>query len=206
MDKDKFHTQSGGLHVKEGHEGTDFSIRGIVVFAVFLTLGLVLTFIIAGVLMRVFEWGSAKYFDAGMTPVQQQLQKQREAAAQTEPNQYPGEKPGQIKPSSEAEMRARVERSMERTFAQPRLQYDDVDEMNRVRRSENDYLGLTGKDDQGNLHISISRAIDLLSQRGLPAVNGKWSPEAPVAVPSGESRASGHQQRDNTGINKGVRR
>lgn len=205
MDKDKFQTQSGGMRVKEGHEG-DFSIRGIVVFAVFLALGLVLTFIIAGVLMKVFEWGSRKYIDAGMTPVQQQLQNQRGLTAEPQPNEYQGEKPGHLKPSSETELRARIEGNMERTFARPRLQYDDVDEMNRFRRSENDYLEQTGKDDQGNVHIPISRAIDLLSQRGLPAVSGTWSPQAPVAVPSGESRASEHQQRDNTGINKGVRR
>lgn len=205
MDKDKFQTQSGGMRVKEGHEG-DFSIRGIVVFAVFLALGLVLTFIIAGVLMKVFEWGSRKYIDAGMTPVQEQLQKQREQAAEPQPNQVQGEKTGQIKPSSETELRARTERTMESTFARPRLQYDDVDEMNRFRRSENDYLEQTGKDDQGNLHIPIGRAIELLSQRGLPAVSGTWSPQSPVGVPSGESRASEHQQRDNTGINRGVRR
>ena len=205
MDKDKFHTQSGGMRVKEGHEG-DFSIRGIVVFAVFLALGLVLTFILAGVLMKVFEWGSKKYIDAGMTPVQEQLQQQREQAAEPRPNQIQGETPGHIRPSSETELRARTERNLERTFARPRLQYDDVDEMNRFRRSENDYLEQTGKDDQGNLHIPIGHAIDLLSQRGLPAVSGTWSPQEPGGVPSGESRASEHQQRDNTGINRGVRR
>jgi len=203
---DKFHTQSGGLHVKEGHEGSDFSIRGIVVFAVLLALGLVVTFILAGVLMRVFEWGSQKYIDAGMTPVQEQLQKQRGAAAEPQTNQYPGEKPGQLKPSSETEMRARIERSNERTFAQPRLQYDDVDEMNRFRKAQNDYLNATGKDEQGGLHIPIDRAMNVLSQRGLPAVNGKWSPQAPVAVPTGESRGSEHQFKDNRGLNKGVTR
>ena len=203
---DKFHTQSGGMHVKEGHEGSDFSIRGIIVFAVFLALGLVLTFIIAGVLMKVFEWGSRKYIDAGMTPVQQQLQKQREPASESQPNQYPGKLPGEIRPTSETELRARIERGMEKTFAQPRLQYDDVTEMNLFRNSENDYLERTGKDNQGNLHIPIGRAIDLLSQRGLPAVSGTWSPQAPGGVPTGESRAGEHQQRDNTGLNKGVRR
>src|SRR5690349_13588091 len=111
MDKNNFHTQSGGMRVKEGHEG-DFSVRGIIVFAVFLALGLVLTFILAGVLMKVFEWGSKKYIDAGMTPVQEQLQQQREQAAEPQPNQIQGESPGRIRPSSETELRARTERNL----------------------------------------------------------------------------------------------
>jgi len=214
MDKDKFQTQSGGMRVKEGHEG-DFSVRGIIVFAVFLALGLVLTFIIAGVLMKVFEWGSRKYVDAGMTPVQEQLQRER-GLSEPQQNQYQGEKTGHIKPSSETELRATTERNLERTFARPRLQYDDVNEMNSFRKAENEYLDCTVKDsqgnthpcifkdDQGHLHIPIAQAIKRLSDNGLPSVSGTWSPQAPGGVPTGESRESSNQIKDNRGINKGV--
>ena len=203
---DRFHTQSGGLKVTKGHEASDFSIRGIVVFAVCLAVGLVFTFLLAGAILRIFEWGEKKWFDTGLTPVQQQLQKERGLVAEPRTGQYPGEKERQLRPTSESEQRARVEQSMEKTFAQPRLQYDDVYEMNTFRKSENDRLNSFAKDADGNVYIPISRAIDLLAQRGLPAVSGKWSPTAPVAVPAGESRSSSHEAKTPRGAIKGVTR
>ena len=201
---DRFHTQSGGIKVTKGHEASDFSIRGIVVFAVCLAVGLVFTFLLAGAILRIFEWGEKKWFDTGLTPVQQQLQKERGLVAEPRTGQYPGEKERQLRPTSESEQRARVEQSMEKTFAQPRLQYDDVYEMNTFRKSENDRLNSFAKDADGNVYIPISRAIDLLAQRGLPAVSGKWSPQAPVAVPTGESRSSSHEPKTPRGADKGV--
>src|SRR5215467_6750321 len=73
---DKFETQSG-LHLKEGHEESDLSIRGIVLFGVFLAVGGLLAF----VLMLGMIWRMEKWFtdhEAKLTPMEQQLQKERE--------------------------------------------------------------------------------------------------------------------------------
>ena len=82
---------------------------------------------------------------------------------------------------------------------------DDVGAF-RIAAGENDRLNSFAKDADGNVYIPISRAIDLLAQRGLPAVSGKWSPTAPVAVPAGESRSSSHEAKTPRGAIKGVTR
>ena len=45
MDKDKFETQSGG-HIKEGHQESDISVKGVVWSGVILAVGGVLSFLI----------------------------------------------------------------------------------------------------------------------------------------------------------------
>jgi hypothetical protein len=202
---DKFHPQSPGMSVKEGHEETDLSVRGIAVFLICLGVGLALTLVVAGGVIKGFEWAERKWFDPTLSPVEQQLQKDRGLAAESRMNQYPGQKETGIKPSNEELERMRIENSLEKTFATPRLQYDDVNELDHFRESEDKYLDSTFKDENGNIHIPISRAINLLSQRGLPAVNGTFSPLAPVAVPTGESRSSSHQQKANRGLQGAIK-
>ena len=48
MDKDKFETQSGG-HIKEGHQESDVSVKGIVWSGVILAVGGVLSFLIIAI-------------------------------------------------------------------------------------------------------------------------------------------------------------
>src|SRR5579863_6495775 len=109
---DKFQPQSGSMHLSAGHEEGDFSIHGIVLFAVILVLSGVLTFIAAAVLMRVFEWAEKKYIDKPPTPVQQQLREQRGEDAMRQG----------LKPQPDWYDRAVDEKVLEKTFATPRLQ------------------------------------------------------------------------------------
>jgi hypothetical protein len=187
MAEDKFETQSGG-HVKEGHEASDISIRGIILFGIFLAGGGVLAF----VLMIAMIWGMEKWesnHEAKLTPMEQQLQEQRKAPKEglgkAEPV-YPGE----LKPDDPSG-RGKTEGHLSRTFKAPRLQFNDEHDMAIFVGSEEQWLSSTGKDTNGNVHISITRAIDLLAQRGLPQVSGPFLPAnvgaASAQYPSGAS-------------------
>lgn len=188
---DNFHPQ-GGMFVKEGHQELDFNLRGIILFIVILVLSAVLTFLAAWGLMHLFEWIETKYIDVKPTPVQQQLSNERGGV--------PAAKTGNVRPLPDWYHRATDEATINRTFATPVLQYDDVADMNMFRSSEHARLNNTGKDPDGTIHIPISQAIGILSQRGLPAVNGTFRIEPPLAVITGESRASTHTEKSNRGM------
>jgi hypothetical protein len=165
---DNFEPQGGGMHLRVGHEEGDFSLRGIILFIVILVLSAILTFIAAGALMRLFEWGERKYIDAKATPAQQQLSEQR--------GETPARKEG-IKPQPDWYDRAVDEKVLQKTFTAPRLQYDDEGDMGTYLKAEKERLDNTGKDADGSIHIPINRAIDLLSKQGLPPVNGTFTPQ-----------------------------
>jgi len=173
MAEDKFETQSGG-HVKEGHETSDISIRGIVVFGIFLAAGGFLAFVLMiGMIWAMEKW--ERNHEAKLTPMEQQLQKRRE---------MPKEGLGKVQPAYEGELkpppdwygRGKIEDHLGRTFKSPRLQYNDEHDMAIFVGSEQDWLTHTGKDTNGNIHIPVDRAIDLLAQRGLPQVSGSFLP------------------------------
>jgi hypothetical protein len=134
---------------------------------VVLVISAVATFIAAAGLMNFFEWGEAKYFDKAPSPVQQQLYEQRGelAGKDGQPDWY---------------KRAVDEKVLEKTFATPRLQYDDASDMGSFYKAEKDWLDSAGKSPDGSIHIPISQAIDELSQKGLPPVNGTFTPQPPL--------------------------
>ena len=92
MDKDKFETQSGG-HIKEGHQESDVSVRGVVWSGVVLAVCGLLAFVL---ILGMIHWLEAyeKGHEAKLTPVEQQLQKEREE---------PKEGLGKVVPTSEGE-------------------------------------------------------------------------------------------------------
>jgi hypothetical protein len=142
-------------------------------------------------MLRGLEWWERTH-EAKATPVQQQLLQQRGGE--------PIERTGGAKPPSDWYTRARDEKVINNIFAAPRLQYDDVADMNFFRKSENERLNHVGKDADGSVHIPIAQAIDLLSHRPFPAVNGTFRIEPPLAVPTGESRPSTHTEKSNRGM------
>lgn len=163
---DSYKPQSGGMGVSAGHEEDTFSIRGIILSLVFLVLCGGMTFLAASGLMRLFEWGEKKYFDKEPTAAQKQLSEQRGELAKREG----------ARPKPDWYDREIDEKVLEKTFATPRLQYDDASDMQSFLGSETDRLESTGKDADGTIHIPINQAIDLLAKRGLPQVNGTFIP------------------------------
>jgi hypothetical protein len=177
MDNDKFETQSGG-HLKEGHEESDLSIRGIALFGLFLAIGGVLSFIL---MLGMIYWleDYAQKHEAKLTPMEQQLQKEREARL----SKVVPTSEGEIKPAPDWFGRGKMEDHLGQTFKAPRLQYDDEHDMKGFVGSEEKWLDSTGKSPDGSVHIPISRAMEILAQRGLPAANGPFKPSN-VGAPS----------------------
>ena len=207
MAEEKFETQSGG-HLKEGHEHSDISIRGIILFGIFLAAGGVLAF----VLMIAMIWGMEKWersHEAQLTPMEQQLQKQRE---------MPKEGLGKVEPSYQGELkpppdwygRGKIEDHLSRTFKAPRLQFNDEHDMAIFVGSEQNWLSTTGKDVNGNIHIPISRAMDLLAAHGLPQVSGSFLPAnvgaSSAQYPSGASDTGQPPARSTTSSTGGTRK
>lgn len=181
---DNFHPQSTNLHLKEGHEGTDLSIRGVVLFGI----GLVLAGSFAFVAVLGLYWALQTYqrnHEPKPTPVEQQLLKERETEARTGMRTpLPAAATNEVKPVPDWYGRGKMEEHLARTFPGPRLQYDDVYDMNLFRKSEEQWLSSTGKNPDGSVHIPVARAMDLLVQRGLPQVSGPFVPPMlPTAVP-----------------------
>jgi hypothetical protein len=168
---DEFRPQSSGLRVKEGHQEVDFSVRMIVVSVVFLVLSAVVIFVVSAAFMRGLEWWEQKH-DTQLTPMQEQLNKERATEKQ----------PEGVKPPPDWDERAQEESHLQKTFPIPRLQYDDVRDMNQLRQAEDERLTSAGKNADGTMHIPISQAIDLLSKKGLPPVSGSFAPSVPLPV------------------------
>lgn len=201
---DKFETQSGG-HLKEGHEESDLSFRGIVLFGVFLAAGGVLAFsLMIGMIWLLENW--ERTHAAKLSPVEQQLQQEREAPKEGLGKVVPTHE-GEIKPPPDWYGRGKMDDHLSRTFRTPRLQYDDEHDMGIFRGSEDEWLASTGKDRDGNIHIPINRAMDILAKQGLPQVSGPFLPSnvgAPSAqYPTGASESgAGPPARRNSGGTK----
>ena len=168
---DDFRPQSEGLRVKEGHQEVDFSVRMIVVSVVFLVISGVAVFLVSAAFMRGLEWWEHKH-DAQLTPMQEQLSKERATEKQ----------PQGVKPPPDWDERVQQESHLQKTFPTPRLQYDDVRDMNQLRQAEEQRLASRDKNPDGTMHIPISEAIDLLSKKGLPAVSGPFIPSVSLPV------------------------
>jgi hypothetical protein len=181
MDKDKFETQSGG-RIKEGHQESDVNIKGVVWSGVILAVGGLLSFLIVlGMIKWVLEpW--EKDHEAKLTPMEQQLQQERELPKEGLGKVVPtGE--GEIKPAPDWYGRGKMEDHLSRTIKTPRLQYDDEHDMQIFIGSEEKWLSSTGKSPDGSIHIPVTRAMEILAQRGLPQVSGPFQP-ANVGAPS----------------------
>ena len=188
MDKDKFETQSGG-HIKEGHQESDVSVRGVVWSGVVLAVCGLLAFVLMLGMIRFLEKWESDH-EAKLTPMEKQLQKEREEPKEGLGKVVPTSE-GEVKPAPDWYGRGKMDEHLSRTIKAPRLQYDDEHDMSIFLHSEQDWLNKTGKSADGSIHIPITRAMEILAQRGLPAVSGPFQPAnvgAPsAAYPSGAS-------------------
>jgi hypothetical protein len=189
---DNFHPQSENLHLREGHEDSDISIRGIVVFAVFLVIGGIAASLGALGMLYGFEAWHTRH-QVQLTPVEQQLQKEREVLRESKAPQPAAEAEGGVKPPPDYFGREKMEEHLARTFPQPRLQYNDTYDMTVFRDSEEKWLSTTGRDAAGNIHIPIDQAMQTLVKSGLPQVSGPYLqpnnlPTAVPLVPAGPSK------------------
>lgn len=126
------------------YDRTDMSAKAIVGFLIFLA--------IAGVFMHLILWGIYKSFVRGYTG-QAQMQPYSPSPIMTTTRQMP--------PKGDPE----------RTFPPPRLQADDVADMNKFRVQEEQILSTYDWVDQNAkvARVPIERAMQALAQQGLPA-------------------------------------
>lgn len=172
---DEFTPQSPGLEVREGHEESDLSIRGLIISAIALAVAGLMSFVLMKGFLVVLERFEPKIFpQAELTPAQKQLIESREPKPRTEPEQL-----DRIAPGREDE-----EVRIERTFVTPRLQYDDEREMTLYRESEDLWLETSGVDKAGNSRVPVEDAMKAIVGHGLPPVSGSFAPPTlPTAVP-----------------------
>ena len=177
---DKFETQSGG-HVKEGHQESDISVKGVVWSGIVLAIGGIIAFALMIGMIHGLE-AYEKNHEAKLTPMEKELQQERETPKEGLGKVIPtGE--GEIKPAPDWYGRGKMDEHLSRTIKTPRLQYDDEHDMQIFRGSEERWLSSTGKLPDGSIHIPINRAMEILAQRGLPQVSGPFQP-ANVGAPS----------------------
>lgn len=188
-----FHPQSAGLHLKEGHEEREIPFRAILLFGAGLVIMIALSFVAVLAFLHGLEhW--RRTHEAPLSAVEQQLSNQRETMQETGmKTPLPAHEATGVKPPPDWYGRGKMEEHLNRTFPTPRLQYDDVYDETLFRTSEEDWLNSTGKNAQGDIHIPVSRAMDILLQRGLPEVSGPYLqpnnlPSAVPMVPAGPSR------------------
>jgi hypothetical protein len=185
MDRESFVPQSAGGHVREGHEESDLSVRGIVIFGVVLAVCGFLSFALMKGFLVILPGIQARVFgpQPQLTPVQQQLENERKAAPAKAEVETEGP-PEWYAPETSVVGRGEMESHLNKTFPGPRLQYDDVRDMQTFHVSEEEWLASSGKDKDGNIHIPIDSAMDLVAKNGLPPVSGPFVPPTlPPAVP-----------------------
>ena len=184
-------SQSQGLVTTDrdhGHEETDINVKAIFGFAVFLFIG--------AVAAHVLLWGMYVYLDKRAekrnegvtTPVQMQME-----SASTQAPEKKSAMAGQVG-EKHAETSKEVLDRLQAQFPTPRLQDDNVRDLKMMRANEDKLLqGYTWIDkNSGAVRIPVSRAMEILAERGLPAVAGETPPSkaatasratTPAAVP-----------------------
>ena len=177
---DKFETQSGG-HVKEGHQESDISVKGVVWSGVVLAIGGIIAFVLMIGMIHGLE-SYERNHEAKLTPMEKQLQQERETPQEGLGKVVPTNE-GEVKPAPDWYGRGKMDDHLSRTIKAPRLQYDDEHDMQLFRGSEEQWLSSTGKSADGSIHIPVGRAMEILAQRGLPQVSGPFQP-ANVGAPS----------------------
>lgn len=173
---DDFIPQTGGAEVREGHEESDLSVRGIIWSAVVLVIAGFMSFLLmkgflAWVLPPLNAWA---FPQPELTASQKLLVEEREPTTAVQQPERDRVAPG----------RAEEEARLERTFVTPRLQYDDEREMTMFRVSEDAWLDSSGTDKEGNARVPVEDAMKAIVNHGLPPVSGTFVPPTlPTAVP-----------------------
>jgi len=173
-------SQSQGLVTTDrdhGHEETDINVKAIFGFALFLLIG--------GITAHVLLWGMYVYLDKQaekrdegvMSPVQVQMEAQRPQATEKKSAMA-----GQVG-EKHAETSKEVLERLQAQFPTPRLQDDATRDLKMMHANEDKLLQeYTWIDkNSGAVRIPVSRAMEVLAERGLPNVSGE-TPQSKAAA------------------------
>src|ERR1051325_720045 len=139
---DKFETQSGG-HVKEGLHDIDVSVKAVLWSGIVLAIGAIIAFAVMIGMIHGLE-AYEKNHEAKLTPMEQELQQERETPKEGLGKVIPTSE-GEVKPAPDWYGRGKMDEHLSRTIKTPRLQYDDEHDMQIFRGSEEKWLSSTGK-------------------------------------------------------------
>lgn len=168
-------SQSQGMVTRDpehGHEESDINIKAILGFGIFLILmAATIHILMFGMYKGLNKWADANEEKAAPMTLPETQQAGADQTAAPLSNQQ------------ELEMKRIVA-----TFPQPRLQADEVRDLNEMRAHEKRVMESYVWVDQANgtIRIPIDRALELVAQRGLPQTKGAAKPavQAPKAQPA----------------------
>jgi hypothetical protein len=165
---------NNGAHGDHGHgdyEREDFSTATVVGSLIGLIVMCVVSFVIVVGMYRYLEKTQMEHVAANpMVPMKADTRHMT-------PGKNPGDEPMEVQ-----------------AFPKPRLQSDDVQEMREQLHGEEGRLQSYGWVDQdsGQARIPVSRAMELLAQRGLPVRSATTPEAAPVAASApGKTKKAG---------------
>lgn len=148
------------LHHEEHRPGAGFEREDLGAKPIF---GFLISLVIVGILIYYLLWGMFHFLDA-----------------------YNRQHERPVSPMAVAEEETRTAgREQIQQFPQPRLEEDERTELNDFRYGEEEQLNSYGWVDQsaGIVHIPITRAMELIAQRGLPTTpEGGAQPAPPSPV------------------------
>jgi hypothetical protein len=150
------------------HEDRDINVKAVLGFIIFLAVG--------GVIIHVAMWGL--YVGMGHWA-------DKRDQAEANPMVATAPRPaGQAPETVQKEMRNIVS-----TFPEPRLQPDEVRDMDLFRQNQDKKLRSYGKVDAGGqmIQIPIERAMEIIAERGLPNFGTGAAP--PATRPRGQTLA-----------------
>jgi hypothetical protein len=152
------------------HEDKDINVRAVLGFIIFLA--------ICGVIIHIAMWGL--YVGLGHW-----ADKQDQAHANPMVS-APAVPPTAAQGSENVQKELR---NVVATFPEPRLQPDEVRDMDLFRQSEDKRLRTYGKVDAGGqiVHIPIDRAMEIIAERGFPNLGA--APAAPATRPQAQTLA-----------------
>jgi hypothetical protein len=154
------------------HEDRDVDVKGVIGFIAFLA--------IMGIIFLVAMWGL--YVGLGHWA-------DKRDAANANPMLAGAANPVPATAAQGSENVQKQMRDVIATFPEPRLQPDEVRDMDLFRQSEDQRLHSYGKVDASGqtVHIPIERAMEIVAERGLP--NFCTAPAVPATRPQGQTLA-----------------
>lgn len=156
-----------------GYETTDVNINGVIVFLAGLGGFLVVFFVFCFVMGKVIN-GAIQKADGP-----------NNKWSQTTAFEQTGKKREDMAPAPEMEQRQLQQ--LTSTFPTPRLDTDDGEQSTADLHAREDLLlnyYSVSKQENGKIRIPITRAMELIAQRGLPVITG----ERPAQVMMGDNR------------------
>ena len=156
------HNEDALRNVDVSYEPRDLGARGILTFLVVLFVAGVAIHLIVWGLFKVFTWQSQRN-DPRLNPLVDQKAPSVGSVLQNTP-------------------RVNVQQ-----FPEPRLQPDDVGDMDKMRIQEETILNSKPWKDQGGaVHIPIDEAMKIVATQGLPSRN---APAATEGAPAGQTES-----------------